>query len=244
MGQLSKNNVYKIAINAVADGNMIENVLWYRMIPKVGAADCTSTTADLLNALVDKWRSEVLTKLTTSYSVLRYRLSELTGRVLPLVPQEKTGWRGRITYGTFKDIEGDVILDVGTMSAVDNKEYPCNVTLPIQKFTEKQGRKNRGLLQISPIPKSYGDFDRVSTSGHSAGDLIGLAVDTLSTIGAAPDTPEHVIFNLTDFVGNKAKPGVAGSNLPKDYCVDIESMTTKNFLGTQQHRKSTKPFGV
>lgn len=223
----SKNSVYRLTMEAIAEDQAVVNVThWY--------VDTTSTTegtqaqllafVDLMN---DRWVNNILPLLSDRLQMRKYSLTEITGIIYNPTVREtynSLAWRTKEP----DDEEGGVDHVQVDAMAIQN----C---VTVRLLTDYGGRRWRGAIRYGCIPEDVADGTRIVKQKREAfqGATDLLFADAPAAFGDhAGAVWKPVVYSKTDaFEHYNAQPNILL------YTRNITSRYTNLFIGTQNSRK-------
>lgn len=142
---LSTSLVYEMAVKGTAFGQAIVNVLHYRVEMVAGNLD--GDMEDLLDRFAERWVSQVMPALSSSYSVSQYELREIVGGHAR-VPLEGGGFTpGTPDYGAVFPKNGNPAVTGGRAAQI-NSTFDA---ITVRKVAQNSSRNYRGGARLGVL---------------------------------------------------------------------------------------------
>lgn len=188
----------------------------------------TVTAEAINNAILAKWRVDMIPVLPVQYVVSQYVVVEITGRAATAMPLVFTPILGETSVkpGVAADDTGDLVGNVDATFVAGT----------IQKKTAFAGRRNKGSARIGPMLEenvtNNALIEPYKTSLQLAGEFFSdpIPIDANHTITAC-------IFSRRRYFGSPGKPADAGLVTPFQGSNLIVVTKLNPFVGSQVSRK-------
>jgi len=222
--------VYKFSVDGIAKNQAIQNVLYY--VASTSTPPLAKNTDQAMAALITNWQTNVLPLLSSEYTVARYRLDTIIGKVAT-----------KIVNGVqlYKDSKSEILEVAGTGIDIGGKAgviVPTFDAVGVRKRTLRPGKSYRGSMRLGPIVVADVEEQIYAPAALTTAQTKMTAFRADLTVDTGPDKMTLVVFGRKDFYG--AGPGVTN---PELYTAAVDTLTVKSLLTSQVSRKEKNTFG-